>query len=161
MNGSAFWPARTRRIPAIVRVLGSGEASALTSTRPAAREPGRTPHGVRRKEPGSAEQLHESILAFRLEHGFDVVPIPVCRVMGCEVVKPNRQDILVNSGIGKLLSATVSVDHQVEMDAHRDNFSDQIELRRVLGPVYRTARQHHAAHPRSGLWFASIATLPP
>src|SRR5262249_55518452 len=143
ISGSAFLPACTRNIPAMVRTAGSSEPSDVTSVRAADGDPV-VRHRTFETNSRAVWRGRTSLAAVALEHRGDVVLLPVRRIVRGEMVEPERQDVLGDPRIVEPLTPAIRKNDQIQMNSDRDDLLRVIEVRRVLRPVHGTREKHHA-----------------
>ena len=72
--------------------------------------------------------------------------VPDGRLMGREVIEPDREHVFLDARIIEALAAPVGQDHQVEPHSDGDDPLDRREVRVVLARVHRTAQQDQLAN---------------
>src|SRR6266481_875260 len=139
-NASARFPLFTSNIPAMLRMFSSGESRALTKARPAEVIPSqyqRARQTYRRNAPNNSRMDRDLWRDRRRE----IVFLPNSRVVGCRMIKPDRQNLLCNSWIVKFLTAAIRQDHEVELDSYRHDLARPREVGHIDG-VHGTTQQN-------------------
>ena len=150
-RGSARRPALVSRIPAIVLTSSSSAASASTNTRPAASIPV-TPHTAFEANSRAAARIFMPRLAARpAQMSFDAsatnmvselirnrVTLPYTRVPRRFVTEPHWEDVLLDSTVAKLLTASIGQDYKIEARTYRHHVVRVSKVRRVSSVNWTT-----------------------
>ena len=68
------------------------------------------------------------------------MPLPNIQIVGCRMIEPDRENMLLDLGMIVFLTSSASEDYEVEAHPYRDDFPHTIEIGQIV-VMNRTTQQ--------------------